>query len=649
MTTTTHPTTATPAHEHLPIEQIRILEGANARSTMHPDKLDELVASVTASGVLQPVIVQRTSNAQQPFVLIAGHRRVEASRRASRATIPALIYDALNAAEQMQIALVENLQREDLNAIDEARGYQQAIQHANLTQSKLAELTGKSASHISQRLALLKLPDACQGYIASGEVPLPASKSLAHIATVSTQIADTCAKLLVDGHVEPHELIEQPHVVIEVIANDLDDDDAPFVHGVDWHGPIRFRGALTEEQVDELRQRAQAVQMRRFVFTSDDVDAARSYGCLLEFEHQFGSHRFLTDPEWTHDRLCKQLDEREAAAAAARTDDVRSAEHDAGAATAAKTSGDAQGDGDKSSVTQRLERLKREQDERRAQRAADQAKRDAAITANRQLGTTLERLRARRVPDRARRVRAAPEQPHGGTWHPVHTPRVPPARAHAQQVQRSDAHPLHRHRTARGARQGARMGAQAVPARGHHRTAAATDRGGHVRRPGRRRADPSRDVGPPGLHDADPRADRQTRDQAPARALPRRRQANAARAEEAEHHRQEREDHGQVEAGVQGRDEAEGEEGEGRHQREEAREQQAHEQQGGDVEEARSVEGVQHVQAEGTAHGGVQCSLTTRHLHDVGRIRLASASYGCFRPRREPSRYVPTPRPSDRS
>ena len=398
MTTTTHPTTATPAHEHLPIEQIRILEGANARSTMHPDKLDELVASVTASGVLQPVIVQRTSNAQQPFVLIAGHRRVEASRRASRATIPALIYDALNAAEQMQIALVENLQREDLNAIDEARGYQQAIQHANLTQSKLAELTGKSASHISQRLALLKLPDACQGYIASGEVPLPASKSLAHIATVSTQIADTCAKLLVDGHVEPHELIEQPHVVIEVIANDLDDDDAPFVHGVDWHGPIRFRGALTEEQVDELRQRAQAVQMRRFVFTSDDVDAARSSGCLLEFEHQFGSHRFLTDPEWTHDRLCKQLDEREAAAAAARTDDVRSAEHDAGAATAAKTSGDAQGDGDKSSVTQRLERLKREQDERRAQRAADQAKRDAAITANRQLGTTLERkLGAKKV------------------------------------------------------------------------------------------------------------------------------------------------------------------------------------------------------------------------------------------------------------
>lgn len=390
MTTTKTPASAKPAHEHLPIEQIRIDEGANARSQMNGDKLDELTASITASGVLQPVIVHRTMavDGEQPFALIAGHRRLEASRRAAKATIPALIYDALDAAGQMQIALVENLQREDLSAIDEARGYQQAIEQANLTQQKLAKLTGKSASHISQRLALLKLPAQCQQHIASGQVPLPASKTLAQIASVSASLADACAKLLVDGHVEPHELIEQPHVVLEVLAHDQESDDTPFVHGVDWHGPIRFRGAPTDQQVGTLRQRAQDARMYRFTFTSDDIDAARSYGCLLEFEHQFGTHRFLTDAVWTHDRLCQHLDQREAAAtehASTEPDAPRAASDTAEADDPSSTTTNG------ANMTQRLELMRREQDERRTQRAAEQQQREAAITANRQLGAALER------------------------------------------------------------------------------------------------------------------------------------------------------------------------------------------------------------------------------------------------------------------
>ena len=402
------PTTQTrtedhPTLEHVPLDQVRIVEEFNARRQMSETKLAELTASVTNRGVIQPIIVHRAPTGEpdsQPFVLVAGHRRIEASRLAKLTTIPALIYNQLDTATKMQIALVENLQREDLNPIDEALGYQRAMQQPDVTQTKLAALTGTNKSRISERLALLKLPDGCQRLIASDEVPVAAARTLTQIAAVAPALADGCASLLARGTIEASELIDQPHVAIDVLG-EQDEPETPFVLRVDAREPIQFRGALTQEQIQTLIQRAEAAGLDSFDFTPDDVDAARSYGCLLEFTHQFGAHRFLTDAKFVHDRICLHIDQIEADAQHAATEQPTAGNDTPSGGTPADAAGDATESGAApSQVRKRLRELRTQQATRDAERAAQLKVKTDAITANRQLGANLAKRLGSKTVDR---------------------------------------------------------------------------------------------------------------------------------------------------------------------------------------------------------------------------------------------------------
>jgi len=128
------------------------------RRTFAPEALDELAESIRRHGILQPLTVRERENG---YELIAGERRLQAARKAGLTSVPVIVR-ACTDEEMLELALVENLQREDLNAMEAARSYQQLVQEFGLTQVEVAERVGKSRSAVANHLRLLALPAPIQ-------------------------------------------------------------------------------------------------------------------------------------------------------------------------------------------------------------------------------------------------------------------------------------------------------------------------------------------------------------------------------------------------------------------------------------------------------------------------------------------------------
>lgn len=132
-------------------------------------KLDELAASIRTRGVLSPVIVRQTPDG---YELVAGERRVRAAERAGLDRVPAVVREMSN-AEMLEVALIENLQREDLNPVEEAEVYRRLVEEFNLTQEEIASRVGKDRASVANTLRLLKLPprireDLIEGRLSAG-------------------------------------------------------------------------------------------------------------------------------------------------------------------------------------------------------------------------------------------------------------------------------------------------------------------------------------------------------------------------------------------------------------------------------------------------------------------------------------------------
>lgn len=144
----------------LPLSELRP-NPYQPRKIFDDDALNELAASIKEHGVFQPIIVKKTIKG---YDIVAGERRYRASKKLGLEKIPAIIKD-FSDDEMMNIALLENLQREDLSAIEEANAYKVMLDTANITQEELAERVGKSRSHITNMLGLLKLPASVQDLV----------------------------------------------------------------------------------------------------------------------------------------------------------------------------------------------------------------------------------------------------------------------------------------------------------------------------------------------------------------------------------------------------------------------------------------------------------------------------------------------------
>jgi ParB family chromosome partitioning protein len=138
------------------------------RRTFDEAKLQELAESIKTHGVFTPILVK---NAIQGYELIAGERRLRAAKLANLKKIPAVVVE-FDDQQMMEIALLENIQREDLNAIEEALGYEKLIARLGYTQEELAKRIGKSREHVANMLRLLKLPKTVQQHVVDGKLSM---------------------------------------------------------------------------------------------------------------------------------------------------------------------------------------------------------------------------------------------------------------------------------------------------------------------------------------------------------------------------------------------------------------------------------------------------------------------------------------------
>jgi len=149
----------------LPVEFL-IANRANPRRDFDSDQLDELTSSIREKGVMQPLLVRPTTDPNQ-FEIIAGERRWRAAQRAGLHDVPVVVRE-VDDKEALELAIIENVQRVDLNPLEEAQGYEQLIEQFSYTQQDLAQVIGKSRSHVANTLRLLKLPREVRDMVTNG-------------------------------------------------------------------------------------------------------------------------------------------------------------------------------------------------------------------------------------------------------------------------------------------------------------------------------------------------------------------------------------------------------------------------------------------------------------------------------------------------
>jgi ParB family chromosome partitioning protein len=179
----------------LPLEQIEV-NPFQPRTTFDVDNLNDLAESIKIHGVIQPITVRKIEN--NKYQLIAGERRLRASKIAGKKEIPAYVRSASD-QESIEIALIENIQREDLNSLEIAINYKRLMDECDLTQEKLSERVGKNRSTVTNFLRLLKLPPDIQAALKDNTISMGHAKALLgidHLQTLLSIFKETVEKNL---------------------------------------------------------------------------------------------------------------------------------------------------------------------------------------------------------------------------------------------------------------------------------------------------------------------------------------------------------------------------------------------------------------------------------------------------------------------
>jgi len=196
-----------PVTNEIPLEKVAP-NPQQPRTRFDREGIEELTSSIRRHGVLQPIVVSRKGDG---YELVAGHRRVLAARAAGKTTIPAVVREEVS--DRLELALVENLQRTDLNAIETARAYKLLMETYDLTQEQLGERVGKSRSHVANMLRALTAPQALQDAVLEGKIseghlrallPLPLSDAITALGEIlARELSVRDAEALVRKMVHP--------------------------------------------------------------------------------------------------------------------------------------------------------------------------------------------------------------------------------------------------------------------------------------------------------------------------------------------------------------------------------------------------------------------------------------------------------------
>jgi ParB family chromosome partitioning protein len=155
------------------------------RTIFRSDRLEELAQSIRANGIIQPLIIRRTG---ERFALVAGERRWRAAKLAGLGNVPVVVQD-FAPDRLLELALIENIQREDLNPIETAHAFDRLVRELGLTHEEIGRRTGKDRSSIANSIRLLKLPEAVQQLVAEGRLPMGQARALLALPEEKDQVA----------------------------------------------------------------------------------------------------------------------------------------------------------------------------------------------------------------------------------------------------------------------------------------------------------------------------------------------------------------------------------------------------------------------------------------------------------------------------
>ena len=165
----------------------------NPRLRFGEQDLEDLSASIREKGVIQPILVRAVSGAFDAYEIIAGERRWRAAQRAGLHDVPVTVVEASD-RESLELAIIENVQREDLNAIEEAVGYDRLTEEFGYSQNDLAKVIGKSRSHVANTMRLLKLPDSVKAAVQNGDLTAGHARALLSVANVEEVVKDVISR-----------------------------------------------------------------------------------------------------------------------------------------------------------------------------------------------------------------------------------------------------------------------------------------------------------------------------------------------------------------------------------------------------------------------------------------------------------------------
>ena len=165
------------------------------RTIFDEEKLKELSESIKKNGMIQPIAVRKNNSSSEPYEIVAGERRWLAAQKAGLHDVPITILD-LNDSETLEVAIVENIQREDLNVVEEAKGYKRLNEEFGYDQDKIAKMMSKSRSHISNTLRLLNLPKDIIAMLEQGELTAGQARPLIGMPNASSIAEEIVAKKL---------------------------------------------------------------------------------------------------------------------------------------------------------------------------------------------------------------------------------------------------------------------------------------------------------------------------------------------------------------------------------------------------------------------------------------------------------------------
>ena len=166
----------TRSQKRVPIEFLKP-NPRNPRRHFAEPELEELAASIRERGIIQPILVRSARGAVDQYEIIAGERRWRAAQRAGLHDVPIVLLEVSD-REALELAIIENVQRADLNALEEANGYQALVDEFKYSQDDVAKIVGKSRSHVANTLRLLKLPDSVQDFIRTGKISAGHARAL---------------------------------------------------------------------------------------------------------------------------------------------------------------------------------------------------------------------------------------------------------------------------------------------------------------------------------------------------------------------------------------------------------------------------------------------------------------------------------------